>query len=913
MRRQPSINLFSAVALRVAPVVAVTLLGIWALFYVGFHDVVEDELLARLGAEARAHAHALTGTLTGTRHAGAAERAHAAVNTLLQMSDTSSALVLLDASERVVYSSQPAFAARGDIISDAHVEGWLYARAPLSGHPDLSLLAAQPAAAVQAPFLRLHYLFLISIVLALVAVIGGLLAAGRIVTSPLAQIIEQIRRIRNSGDLSLRLDEAGPSELRILTRSFNEMIAQLRGTVVSKEYVESILDGIPDGVLVASTDGRIRGCNPALCELLGRSEGELCKSSLAEIFAAGTMPVLPEIAAGAVARAETELRHRDGHVVPVLISAGRLRGVDAPAGADVPAGAWVLAVRDIGDRKRTEQVLHEAKEAAEAASRTKSEFLANMSHEIRTPMNGMLGAAGLLLETELAGEQRQWVETIERCGDALLAIVNDILDFSKIEAGRLELEKTELDLFETVEALAGLFAERLRGKDVELLISVDPALPRVVRGDPGRLRQVLINLVDNAIKFTSRGQVNVRASKHDETDQSLRVRFAVRDTGIGIAPSLEPHLFQPFTQADGSMTRKYGGTGLGLTIARQLVEMMDGAIHVESAEGQGATFWFTITLEKLGADQATGQAAPRATQQATPQATADAGAPRPRRLGSRSDVTGPHAAGAGQDRTRRVLVVEDNAVNQKVTVRMLSRRGYAATAVGNGLEALDALERDTYDAILMDCQMPEMDGYEATAEIRRREGDGPRMPIIAMTAHAMQGDRDRCLAAGMDGYISKPVTLDALDAALAETLRAGQASRAPAARPEPRPADAQDAADGPRWSMDVLRLIFETDPALFDDIVETYLAQTVTCLDQLAAAVAARDARAVGDLAHGCKGASANCGMHPLAATMARIEDRARGGVLDDTDALLGLARRQLERARRYLREEAEALHGQRF
>jgi PAS domain S-box-containing protein len=893
MRRQPSIHLFSAVALRVVPVVAVTLLGIWALFYVGFHDVVEDELIARLEAEARAHAHALSGTLTGTRHAGATERAHAAVNTLLQMSDTSSALVLLDASERVIYSSQPAFAASGDTVSDARIEGWLYARAPLSGHPDLSLLAAQPAAAVRAPFLRLHYLFLVSIVLALLAVIGGLLAAGRIVTSPLAQIIEQMRRIRNSDDLSLRLDEAGPSELRVLTRSFNEMIAQLRGTVVSKEYVESILDGIPDGVLVASTDGRIRGCNPALGELLGRSEDELCQSSLAEIFAAGTMPVLPESAAGAVARAETELQHRDGHLVPVLVSAGRVRGVDAPAGADVPASAWVLAVRDIGDRKRTEQVLHEAKEAAEAASRTKSEFLANMSHEIRTPMNGMLGAAGLLLETELAGEQRQWVETIERCGDALLAIVNDILDFSKIEAGRLEFEKTELDLFATVEGLAELFAEQVRGKDVELVISVDPALPRVVRGDPGRLRQVLINLVDNAIKFTARGQVNVRASKHEETDHSVVVRFAVRDTGIGIAPSLEPHLFEPFTQADGSMTRKYGGTGLGLAIARQLVEMMGGTIHVDSAEGQGSTFWFTATLEKRGDEL-------------------DAHAPRRRRLSSRSDVTVPHADAAGQGRTLRVLVVEDNAVNQKVTVRMLSRRGYAATAVGNGLEALDALARDTYDAILMDCQMPEMDGYEATAELRRREGGGPRIPIIAMTAHAMQGDRDKCLAAGMDGYISKPVTLDALDAALAEALRAGRAPSAQAARPEPRPADPPDAGDGPRWSMDMLRLIFETDPALFDDIVETYLAQTVTCLDELDAAMAARDIKAVRELAHSCKGASANCGMHPLAATMARIEDRARGGVLDDTDTLLGLARRQLERARRYLREEAEALHGQR-
>jgi PAS domain S-box-containing protein len=899
MRRQPSISLFSAVALRVVPVVAVVLLGVWALFYVGFHEVVEDEIGARLEAEARAHAHALSGMLTVTRRAGPAERARAAVNTLLRMSETSSALVLLDASERVVYSSQPGFAARGDTLSSARITGWLYARAPLSEHPDLTLLAAQPAEAVRAPFLRLHYLFLISIVLALVAVVAGLLAAGRIVTSPLARIIAQMRRIRHSDDLSLRLDEAGPSELRTLTRSFNQMIAQLRGTVVSKEYVESILDGIPDGVLVASTDCRIRGCNPALCELLGRTEDELCETSLAEIFARGTLPVLSEgeaSVAGAVARAETEVRHRDGRVVPVLVSAGRVRA----AGADVPAGAWVLAVRDISDRKRAEQVLHEAKEAAEAASRTKSEFLANMSHEIRTPMNGMLGAAGLLLETELGDEQRQWVETVERCGDALLAIVNDILDFSKIEAGRLELETIDFDLVDTVAALSELFAEQVRSKDVALVITLEPDLPRVVRGDPGRLRQVLLNLVDNAIKFTAQGQVSVRASKHEETDQALVVRFAVRDTGIGIAPSLAPHLFEPFTQADGSMTRKYGGTGLGLAIARQLVEKMNGTIHAEHAEGQGATFWFTARFEK-----------PASQSEGAQDALA---APPPRRLGSRADsIADADEPGRAPGRALRVLVVEDNAVNQKVTVRMLSKRGYAATAVGNGREALDALAQGAYDAILMDCQMPEMDGYEATAEIRRREAGGPRMPIIAMTAHAMQGDRDRCLAVGMDGYITKPVTLDALDAALAEFLRASQREpSAPAVRPETRVPDPLDTSDGPRWSMDMLRLIFETDPGLFDDIVATYLTQTETCLADLAVAMAAYDADAVRALAHDCKGASANCGMHPLAATMARIEDRARGGVLDDADALLGLARRQLERARRYLREEAEALHGQR-
>jgi PAS domain S-box-containing protein len=1033
MRRQPSMKLFSAVALRVVPVVAVALLGAWALFYVAFQEVVEGEVEARIEAEARALAHAVAGTLTATRRVGATEHAREAVATVLQGSNTSSALVIVDPSDRVLYSSQPEFAAEDGIMPAAGVAGWLHARVPLPGYDKLTLLAAQRAAVVRAPFLRLHHMFLLSVAVALAAVVVGLLAAGRMVTTPLARLIEQMRGIRKSDDLSLRVDEVGPSELRILSRAFNQMIAQLRGTVVSKEYVESVLEAIPDGVIVTSIDGRIRGCNPALSQLLGTSEDEIVQMSLAELFGEGSIPTAPPAREQdrPVESVETEVRHRVGHPVPVLVSIGRLRGVmqAADGGGEHATEALVLTLRDISDRKRAEHVLEEARDAAEAANRTKSEFLANMSHEIRTPMNGVLGAAGLLLETTLGEEQRQWVETIRRCGDALLAVVNDILDFSKIEAGRLIFEKVDLDLFETVEALADLFAEQVRNKDVELVISVDPALPPIVRGDPGRLRQVLINLINNAIKFTERGQVGVRVHRRGETDDALIVRFAVSDTGIGIAPSLMPHLFEPFTQADGSMTRKYGGTGLGLAISRQLVELMGGEIHVESAEGKGSTFWFTARFEKrgdaqvapvtlahslagvcmlvvhhdaasrdalrfhaetwgmhvaivAGADEALARARARATSGVpfavgildlhppdldgvalaraltTDPATSgieiillsssphkldleelEAAGVR-RCLGKpvkysrlREAVVSvctrePKGANAGwrarpgagrpeptpdpalrDGRRQRVLVVEDNAVNQKVTVRMLARRGYTADAVGNGLEALTALERGDYDAVLMDCQMPEMDGYDATAEIRRREaGRTTRIPIIAMTAHAMQGDREKCLAAGMDGYITKPVTLDALDAALAQFLRP---------RPdggvritdtlEPRLFESE-AGDGPRWSMEMLRMVYETDPALFEDIVATYLAQTATCLDQLEAAVAARDVAAVRELAHGCKGASANCGMHPIAATMERIEERSRRGTLDDADMLVALARRQLERARRYLREQSEEL-----
>jgi PAS domain S-box-containing protein len=1029
MRRQPSMKFFSAVALRVVPVVAVALLGAWALFYVAFQEVVEVEVEERIEAEARALAHTVAGTLTATRRVGATEHAREAVATVLQGSHTSSALVIVDPSDRVLYSSQPEFAAESSIMPAAGVAGWLHARVPLPGDDRLTLLAAQRAAVVRAPFLRLHHMFLLSIAVALAAVIVGLLAAGRMVTAPLARIIEQMRRIRKSDDLAPRVDESGPSEVRILSRAFNQMIAQLRGTVVSKEYVESVLEAIPDGVIVTAIDGHIRGCNPALCQLLGASEEEIVQMSLAELFGEGSIPTAPPVGEQdrPVESVETEVRHRVGHTVPVLVSIGRLRGVihAADGNGEHTSDALVLTLRDISDRKRAEHVLEEARDAAEAANRTKSEFLANMSHEIRTPMNGVLGAAGLLLETSLGEEQRQWVETIRRCGDALLAVVNDILDFSKIEAGRLIFEKVDLDLFETVEALADLFAEQVHNKDVELVISVDPALPPIVRGDPGRLRQVLINLINNAIKFTERGQVGVRVHRQDETDDTLIVRFAVSDTGIGIAPSLMPHLFEPFTQADGSMTRKYGGTGLGLAISRQLVELMGGEIHVESTEGQGSTFWFTARFEKrgdaqiapvtlahslagvhllvvhhdggsrealrfhaetwgmrvdvvTGADEALALARTRAASGApfavaildqhppdldglalaralttdpattrseiillssSPRSLDLEGAGVRRCLGKpvkysrlREAVVSvcarePRDASAGASarprtgqpapepepvqragRRQRVLVVEDNAVNQKVTVRMLARRGYTADAVGNGLEALTALERGDYDAVLMDCQMPEMDGYEATAEIRRREAGRTHVPIIAMTAHAMQGDREKCLAAGMDGYITKPVSLDALDAALAQFLRPRSDMIVRVTDTlEPRMFESE-AGDGPRWSMEMLRMVFETDPALFDDIVTTYLAQTTACLDQLEAALAARDVAAVRELAHGCKGASANCGMHPIAATMERIEERGRRGTLDDADMLVALARRQLERARRYLREQSDEL-----
>jgi len=672
-------------------------------------------------------------------------------------------------------------------------------------------------------------------------------------------------------------DGRGEAEQR-LAASMGELEGAVTGArelAVAAEFREArtraVMNSVADGVVVFDRNGIIQSCTPSGERIFKVKPGALLATQLRLLIP--SLELSPEIIA--VGTREVDGRHIGGMLFPLEVTISPIASDEYPL--------WIAVVRDVTHRREVATAVAEARDAALQAVRIKSEFLATMSHEIRTPMNGIIGMTELLLDTDLDPQQRTYTEAVQRSGEALLSLINDILDFSKLEAGKLHMEHIDVNVRQVVEDVVELLRDQADRKGLEFACHVDHTLRDGLLGDPSRLRQILLNLVGNAIKFTPSGEVRVRAYVAEDLTSTLLVRFEVTDSGIGIDAETQTRLFAPFVQADGSTTRKYGGTGLGLAICRQLVERMGGRIGVDSAAGQGSTFWFTVAFAR-------GSTA----DEAQPAQTGVESMP-PARLSVVKRTPMPRTDLAP------LLVAEDSTINQQVALGMLKKLGLAADVVANGREAVAALARTTYAAVLMDCQMPEMDGFEATSEIRRREGSARHTPIIAMTANAMQGDRERCLAAGMDDYVSKPVRIEELTAALVRRIgrKGDELATVPQAAPDTPKVQLVEADPFDRALLEAL------PPGLRAGLLVLFFQEVPMRLERVKAAVQDADAAALQAAAHTFKGDAATVGARDVARLCRALEQSAQQDDLGDCEPLVEQLEAALARAQAALPDTA--------
>jgi two-component system sensor histidine kinase/response regulator len=801
---------------------------------------------------------------------------------------------------------------------------------------------------------------------------------------------------------NMRQDESDPPYVLGHAQDITEQKQAEETLRESEEKYRDLFENANDLIQSLAPDGTFLFVNHAWRKAMGYSKAEIAELSMFDIIhpnsRAHCHALFHRVMSGEeLNNVEAEFITKDGHSIIVE------GNINCRFKNGIPIATRAI-FRNVTERKQLEHDLITAREAAISASQAKSAFLANMSHEIRTPMNGILGMSGLLLKTDLNTEQRKMAETVQFSTNALLTLINDILDFSKIESGKLILESVDFELHPVIESVVELLAEEAQKKRIELASFIHQDVPEKLRGDPARLRQILTNLVGNAIKFTETGEVIVSVTQENSTNHHINLRFAVTDTGIGISKETQANLFKAFSQADTSTTRRYGGTGLGLAISRQLVELMKGEIGVESSEGKGSTFWFKIPFEvqtaqplqiapqqsflqsarllivddnatnrtilghyitswgmryssaesgdqaltmlrdavadndpynlavvdmqmpemdglmlaeKIKSDSLTGAtrliimtSLGRREDDATrQQARIEAFINKPIKQSELFDCLAIVVSGAQNKSVElhnlplakqstsgrlsnhkplkhaRILVAEDNVVNRQVALLQLQSLGYTVDTVANGLQALEALSVTNYDAVLMDCQMPEMDGYEATAEVRRREGKDQHTIIIALTANALQGDQEICLAAGMDDYLSKPVKAEALEAILEKWIKDKTPVQKQSSTAETEAKDLSNVLDTNVMAK-LRKALGDKKKDFITNLIDLFIADTQPRLEALSEAVSRNDAMVLRQVAHAMKGSCANVGAKRMSGLCDILEEKGLANSLEGAGTL---------------------------